>query len=169
MTKYIQIFIVFLALSACGQNDTEKKTPENVNRNSAKSEQKIISEKEEKWADEHGNVFTQKGNEVSIIPANYEKTGKTYTVFIFNETTNEIQVSEKLKIQPDEFKVFNIVDTATLELNNGVKFKLGETYGLEVEDKKSQVNGIGGEFLVKYGVPDEAEWAFVIVPQGEGD
>jgi len=22
---------------------------------------------------------------------------------------------------------------------------------------------------VKYGVPDEAEWAFVIVPEGEGD
>ena len=32
-----------------------------------------------------------------------------------------------------------MVGTATLELNNGVKFKLGETYGLEVEDKKSQV------------------------------
>ena len=57
MTKYIQIFIVFLALSACAQKDAEKKTPKDVNRNSAKSEQKIKSEKEEKWTDEHGNVF----------------------------------------------------------------------------------------------------------------
>jgi hypothetical protein len=31
MTKYIQIFIVFLTLSACGQNATEMKTPENAN------------------------------------------------------------------------------------------------------------------------------------------
>jgi len=125
--------------------------------------------KEERWTDEHGNVFIQKGNEVSIIPAKYDKTGKTYKVFIFNETSNEIQVSKKLKIQPNEFKVFNVVDTDTLELNNGIKFMFGETYGLEIEDKKSQVSGLGGEFLVKYGVPDETEWAFVIVPEGEGD
>ncbi|WGH76266.1 DUF4844 domain-containing protein [Tenacibaculum tangerinum] len=125
--------------------------------------------KESKWTDEHGNVFIQKGNEVSIIPAKYEKTEKTYKVFIFNETLNEIQVSERIKIQPNKFKVFNMVDTDTLELNNGVKFMFGETYGLEIEDKKSQVSGLGGEFLVKYGVPDEAEWAFVIVPEGEED
>ena len=31
MTKYIQIFIFFLTLSACGQNATEMKTPENAN------------------------------------------------------------------------------------------------------------------------------------------
>lgn len=125
--------------------------------------------KEERWIDENGNVFMQKGNEVSITPAKYQKTGKTYKLFIFNETSNEIQVSSRLKIQPNEFKVFNLVDTDTLELNNGVKFMFGETYGLEIEDKKSQVSGLGGEFLVKYGVPYEAEWAFVIVPEGEGD
>ena len=62
-----------------------------------------------------------------------------------------------------------MIDTYTLELNNGVKFMFGETYGLEIEDKNSQVSGLGGEFLVKYGVPDKAEWAFVIVPEGEGD
>lgn len=125
--------------------------------------------KEERWTDERGNIFIQKGNEISIIPAKYKKTGKTYKVFIFNETLNKIQISEKLKIQPNEFKVFNIVDTDTLDLNNGVKFMFRETYGLEVEDKKSQVIGLGGDFLVKYGVPDDAEWAFVIVPEGKGD
>jgi len=31
MTKYIQIFIIFLTLSVCGQNATEMKTPENAN------------------------------------------------------------------------------------------------------------------------------------------
>ena len=125
--------------------------------------------KEERWTDESGNAFIQKGNEVSIIPAKYDKTGKTYKVFIFNETSNEIRVSKKLKIQPNEFKVFNLVDTDTLELNNGVKFMFGETYGLEVEDKNSQVSGLGGKYLDIYKVPNDAEWAFVIVPTGNGD
>jgi len=124
-------------------------------------------QKEEKWVDSNGNVFFQKGNEVSIIPAKYNKTGKTYRVFIFNETSNEIGIIENLKINPNEFKVFNLKDTDTLKLDNGVKFMFGETYGLEIEDKKSQVSGLGGKFLDEYKVPDEAEWAFVIVPEGK--
>ena len=169
MKKYIQILIIFLVFFACGKKETKKKTPKNMNGNSTMSEQQIKPEKEERWTDKYGNIFIQKGKDVSIIPAKYEKTGKSYKVFVLNETSNEIKVSEKLKIQPNEFKVFNMVDTDTLELNNGVKFMFGETYGLEIEDKKSQVSGLGGEFLEKYGVPDEAEWAFVIVPEGEGD
>ncbi len=125
--------------------------------------------KEKKWTDFHGNVFIEKGNEISIIPAKYNKTGKTHRIFIFNETSSEIGVISNLKIKPNEFKVFNLQDIDTLKLDNGVKFMFGETYGLEVEDKKSQVSGLGGEFLKKYGVPDEAQWAFVIVPVGEGD
>ena len=169
MKKYIQIFILLLTLSACDNKGTEKKIPENVSRSSTKFEQQTKPEKEERWTDKNGNIFILKGEEVSIIPAKYEKTGKSYKVFVFNETSNDILVSERLKIQPNEFKVFNMVDTDTLELNNGVKFMFGETYGLEIEDKKSQVSGLGGEFLEKYRVPDEAEWAFVIVPEGEGD
>lgn len=125
--------------------------------------------KEKKWTDSHGNVFIEKGTEVSIIPAKYNKTGKTYRVFIFNETSDEIGIIENLKINPNEFKVFNLKDTNTLKLDNGVKFMFGETYGLEIEDKKSQVSGLGGKFLDEYKVPDDAEWAFVIVPIGKGD
>ena len=65
--------------------------------------------------------------------------------------------------------MISIIDTDTLKLNNGIMFMFGENYGLEVEDKKFQVSGLGGKFLDEYGVPDEAEWAFVIVPPGEGD
>jgi len=169
MTKYIRIFIIFLIFSACGQKETEKKTPENVNEKFAESEQQTESQKEEKWTDSNGNVFIEKGNEISIIPAKYNKTGKTYKVFIYNETSDEIGIIENLKINPNEFKVFSIRDTDTLKLNNGVKFMFGETYGLEIEDKKSQVSGLGGKFLDEYKVPDDAEWAFVIVPEGKGD
>ena len=124
---------------------------------------------EERWTDEHGNIFIQKRDEISIFPANYNNTGKTYSIFIFNETATEISVSEKIKIQPNEFKIIDLVDTDTLELSNGIKFMFGETYGLEVEDKKSQVSGLGEEFLAKYGAPEKVKWAFVIVPEGEGD
>ena len=158
-----------MTLSACGQKETEKKTTEIVNEKSAESEQKTESKKVEKWTDSNGNVFTEKGNEISIIPAKYNKTGKTYKVFIYNETSEEIGIIENLKLKPNEFRVFNLKDIDTLKLNNGVKFMFGETYGLEIEDKKSQVSGLGGEFLEKYGVPDKAEWAFVIVPVGKGD
>jgi len=98
-----------------------------------------------------------KFNEVSIISAKYNKTGKSYKIFIYNETSNEIGIVENLKINPNEFKVFNLKDTDTLKLDNGVELMFGEAYGLEIEDKKSQVSGLGGEFLEKYGVPDEAE------------
>lgn len=270
MTKYIQIFIILLTLSACGQNVTEMKTPKNANEkfaeftakkkfveenfypgiadekmrpvftekiNQIASDFKTVAEsekptdkkyqekigiglsrfsdiyleldtedrervcsyieelmdivelessngqlnkfmygfdpmekpKEKKWIDSHGNVFIEKGTEVSIIPAKYNKTGKTYRVFIFNETSDEIGIIENLKINPNEFKVFNLKDTDTLKLDNGVKFMFGETYGLEIDDKKSQVSGLGGKFLDEYKVPDDAEWAFVIVPVGKGD
>lgn len=169
MTKYFQVLLILLILSACGQKETEKKATENLNEKVAESEKQAEFQKEEKWTDLNGNVFIQKGIEVSIIPAKYSKTGKTYKVFVYNETSNEIGIIESLKINPNEFKVFNLKDTDTLKLDNGVKFMFGETYGLEIEDKKSQVSGLGGKFLEKYGVPDEAEWAFVIVPIGKGD
>ena len=99
MTKYIRIFIIFLTFSACGQKETEKKTPENVNEKFAESEQQTESQKEEKWTDSNGNVFIEKGNEISIIPAKYNKTGKTYKIFIFNETSDEIGIIESPRMK----------------------------------------------------------------------
>jgi len=125
--------------------------------------------KEKKWTDSHGNAFIEKVTEVSIIPAKYDKTGKTYKIFLYNETTENIVIIKDLIIKPREFKVFNLSDTDTLKLDNGVKFMFGETHGLEVEDKKSQVSGLGGKYLTSYGVSNEIDWAFVIVPTGKGD
>ena len=158
-----------MTLSACGQKETEKKKTENLNEKLLESERQSESQKEEKWTDSNGNIFIEKGNEISIIPAKYNKTGKIYKVFIYNETSDEIGIIENLKIKPKEFRVFNLKDIDTLKLDNGVKFMFGETYGLEIEDKLSQVSGLGGKFLDEYKVPDEAEWAFIIVPIGKGD
>lgn len=169
MTKYVQTFIIVLTLFTCEQKGNKKKIPQYVNENLVGSVLAPESQKEEKWIDSNGNVFTQKGNELFIIPANYNKTGETYKVFIYNETSAGIGIGGSLKIKPNEFLVFNLIDTDTLQLSNGVKFMFGETYGLEVEDENSQVSGLGGHFLDKYNVPDDAQWAFVIVPPGNGD
>ena len=174
ITKWLVFIITILTFflliySTFFQNTRAKKHSEKTNEIIIKTEQPIETKKENKWTDSNGNVFIEKGNEVLIIPAKYNKTGKTYRVFIFNQTSNEIGIIENLKINPNEFKVFNLKDTDTLKLGNGVKFMFGETYGLEIEDKKSQVSGLGGKFLDEYKVPDDAEWAFVIVPVGKGD
>ncbi len=128
----------------------------------------LSCKKENRFIDENGNEFIKKGDELFIIPAEYEKTGKSYKVFIYNETLKDVSITKDLKIKPNQFKVIHMKDTDTLRFDIGVKFMFGDEYGLEVEDKKSQILGLGGEFLDKYGVPDEAEWAFVIVPPGEG-
>lgn len=127
------------------------------------------SEKDKRYVDSNGNGFIEKENKVFIIPAKYEKTGKSYKIFLYNGTSNNIGLTKEFTIKPKEFKVFNVSDTDTLKLDNGVKFMFGETYGLEVEDKKSQVSGLGGKYLSDYGVPNEIDFAFVIVPIGEGD
>jgi hypothetical protein len=170
-TVFIITILTFIILiySTFFQETWQTEKSEKTNRLIKQTEQLIETKKEKRWTDSNGNVFIEKGNEVSIIPAKYNKTGKIYKVFIYNETLEEIGIIENLKIKPNEFKVFNLKDTDTLKLDNGVKFMFGETYGLEIEDKKSQVSGLGGKFLDEYKVPNDAEWAFVIVPKGKGD
>ena len=69
MTKYIQIFITFLTLSACGQNANEMKTPENVNEKFAKfiANKKFVAENHYPGiADEKMRpVFTEKINQIA--------------------------------------------------------------------------------------------------------
>ena len=96
------------------------------------------------------------------------QTPKKYKVFIYNETAVEIRSTQDLIILPGEFKILELSEQDTLQLNIGAKFMFNNA-GLEIVDLKSQVSGLGGDFLVKYGVPDEAEYAFVIVPPGQGD
>ena len=169
MTNYIQIILIFLSLTACGQLEGDNRTSEIGNESIADLKQQPESEKEGRWTDSNGNDFVEKGNEIFINPTKYYKSGKIYKVFICNETSNQIGVVKGLKIKPSEFKVFSLKDTDTLTLDNGVRFMFGETYGLEIEDKNSQVSGLGGKYLDIYNVPDDAEWAFVIVPIGDGD
>ena len=123
---------------------------------------------EKKYKDKHGNEIIKKGEDTYIVPAEYKKTGASYKIFLRNETDESVNIKGKFTLNPNEDKVFNFIDTDSILFDIGPKIYFGE-YGLEVEDKKSELAGIGGEFWKKYKVPDDVEYGFVIVNPGKGD
>ena len=78
---------ILLIYSTFFQEAWEKEQQEKTNEILKQSEQPSESKKENRWTDSNGNIFIEKGNEISIIPAKYNKTGKEYKVFLHNETT----------------------------------------------------------------------------------
>ena len=124
--------------------------------------------KETRYTDKHGNIIIEKGDKISIIPAEYVKTGASYKIFLRNETEKTIVIKDKFTLDPNEEKIFKFVDTDSILLDIGPEIYFGE-YGLETDDKEGQLAGIGGEYWEKYKVPDDVEYGFVIVPPGEGD
>lgn len=126
MKKYIQIVIILLTLSACGQNGTEMKTPENVNEKFAEfiTKKKFVKENfypgiaEEKMRP----VFTNKINQV----ANDFKT-----VAELEDPTNE-KYQEKIRIGLSRFSdVYLELDTEDRERVCTYFEELMEIVGLE--------------------------------------
>ncbi len=129
----------------------------------------ILGCKEEnRYFDKHGNEIIEKGDEISIIPSEYKKTGEPYKIFLFNETEKSVNIADKFTLHPNEKKIFKFADSDSMFFDIGPKIYFGD-FGLEIEDKRSQLAGIGGEYWDKYNVPDDVEYGFVIVPPGEGD
>lgn len=124
--------------------------------------------KENRYKDKHGNIIIEKGDKMSIIPAEYNKTGTSYKIFLRNETNKPVNVIDKFTLKPNEEKIINIRDTDSILFDIGTKIYFGD-YGLEVDDKKGELAGIGGEYWKKYKVSDDVEYGFVIVFPGEGD
>tara|TARA_R110000751_G_scaffold307527_1_gene429255 strand:- start:61 stop:498 length:438 start_codon:yes stop_codon:yes gene_type:complete len=123
---------------------------------------------ENRYKDKHGNEIIEKGDETYIIPAEYEKTGASYEIFLRNETDKPVNIKGKFTLKPNDEKIFEFVDKDSIIFDIGTKIFFGET-GLEVDDKKGELAGIGGEYWEKYKVPEDVEYGFVIVPAGEGD
>lgn len=124
--------------------------------------------KENRHKDKFGNEIIEKGNESYIIPAEYKKTGASYKIFLRNETDKPVNIKNKFTLKPNENKIFNFVDTDSILFDIEPKIYFGDT-GLEVEDKKAKLAGIGGEYLKKHNVPDDIQYGFVIVKTGESD
>lgn len=124
--------------------------------------------KENRYKDKHRNEIIEKGDKTYIIPAEYEKTGALYKIFLRNETEKTVNIKDKFSLKPNEEKIFEFIDTDSLLFDIEPKIFFGKN-GLEVDDKKAELAGIGGEYWEKYNVPDDVEYGFVIVPQGKGD
>jgi len=121
-----------------------------------------------KNSDKQLSQIIGKDESTKTIPAEYQKTGASYKVYFRNETERKIEIKEKLSLLPNEQAIIEILDTDSIFFDIDVKVYFGE-YGLETEDKKSQLAGIGGEYWEKYNVPNDVEYGFVIVNPGEGD
>ena len=118
--------------------------------------------------DKEGNTIIKKGEKTSIIPAQYIQKRVSYKMFLRNESKNTVSIVDRFTLKPNEEKTFEFTDVDSIFLDNGIKIYFGET-GLEVEDKKGELAGIGGEYWEKYNVPDDVEYGFIIVPPYEGD
>ena len=123
---------------------------------------------ENRYKDKRGNEIIEKGDETYIIPAEYEKTGGTYKIFLRNETDKTVNIKDKFILKPNEEKILKLMDTDSILFDIGPKIYFGDN-GLETEDKKNELAGIGGQYWEKYNVPDDVEYGFVIVKPGEGD
>jgi hypothetical protein len=100
MTKYIQIFIIFLTLSVCGQNATEMKTPENANEMFAEfiANKKFVEQPYPNFypgiADEKMRpIFTDKINQVATDFKNVAES----------ENPTDIKYQEKIGIGLSRF------------------------------------------------------------------
>ena len=130
----------------------------------------LIKEKvsQKRYKDKHGNEIIEKGDETYIIPAKYEKTGASYKIFLRNETDKIVTIKNKFTLRPNEENIFTFVDTDSILFDIGPEIYFGE-YGLETNDIKGQLAGIGGEYWETYKVPEDVEYGFVIVSPGSGD
>jgi hypothetical protein len=130
MTKYIQIFIIFLTLSAYGQNANEMKTPENVNEKFADfiAKKKFVAENHYPGiADEKMRpVFTEKINQIAsdfkTVAESEKPTDKKYQEKIgiglsrFAKIYLELDTEDREKVCT---YIEELMDIVELESSNG--------------------------------------------------
>ena len=142
MTKYIQIIIIFLTLSACGQNATEMKTPENANEKFAEfiAKKKFVEENFYPGiADEKMRpIFTEKINQIATdfktVAESEKPTEKRYQDKIgiglsrFADIYLEIDTEDRERICLYFEELMDIVE---LQSSNGQLNKF--LYGFDIE------------------------------------
>ena len=141
MTKYIQIIIIFLTLSACGQTATEMKTPENTNEKFSEfiAKKKFIEQPYPNFysgiADEKMRpIFTEKINQVATdfktVAESKKPTDKKYQEKIgiglsrFADVYMELDTEDRERVCSYFEELMDIVE---LESSNGLlnKFMYG--------------------------------------------
>jgi len=138
MTKYVQILIILLTISACGQNANEMKTPENVNEKFAEfiAKKKFVAENHYPGiADEQMRpVFTEKINQIAsdfkTVAESKKPTDKKYQEKIRIGLSNFVDVYLELDTEDRErvcTYIEELMDIVELESSNGLlnKFMYG--------------------------------------------
>jgi hypothetical protein len=148
MTKYIQIFIIFLTLSACEQNATEMKTPENANEKFAEfiAKKKFVEENFYPGiADEKMRpIFTEKINQIAsdfkTVAESEKPTDKNYQEKIgiglsrFADIYLELDTEDRERVCT---YIEELMDIVELESSNGQlnKFMYGFDPNELIEEK----------------------------------
>jgi hypothetical protein len=131
MTKYIQIFILFLILSACGQNVTEMKTPENAVKKFAEfiEKKKFVEENyypgiaDEKMRPLFTEKINQTANDFKTVAVSKNPTDKKYLEKIeiglsrFADIYMELDTEDRERVCAYFEELMNIVG---LESSNGL-------------------------------------------------
>ena len=93
-------------------------------------------------------------------------------IYLINESESAIEVngaSQSVALSPNERLMFCVRERGMLSIDGHILLATTHDGYVEVTDPRIQVSGIGGEFLKTYSVPESADFAFSILPPGEGD
>jgi hypothetical protein len=100
-------------------------------------------------------------NKIDNVSLIEKKAKDIFLVYIYNDTKNKVSTKEII-IEPNKSYVFQVRNDEIIKLSNGVEFYVEEMENLTVIDKKSQLKGIGHEYLDQYLIPKNIDFAFVI-------
>lgn len=117
---------------------------------------------------QHKNEIVANGAKPCGYTSEDDKTEKFYKIFLVNETDKSVKIKDKLTLEPTEEIIFKFSETDSMIFENGPKIHIRD-YGLDTQDERGQLAGIGGEFWENYNLTDDVDYGFAIVPPGEGD
>lgn len=107
-------------------------------------------------------------NKIDKVNLIEKKIKDIFLVFIYNDTKNKVSV-KKIIIEPNKSYILKARSDEIIKLSNGIEFYIEEMENLTVIDKKSQLKGIGQEYLNQYQIPKNVDFAFFIVYPFLGD
>ena len=147
MTKYIKILVLFLTLSACGQNATEMKTPENANEKFIEflAKTKFVEENfypgisDEKMRPVFTKKINQIGNDFKTVAESEKPTDKKYQEKIEIGLSRFAKIYLELDTEDRErvcTYIEELMDIVELESSNGHLNKF--MYGFDPNEIKKE-------------------------------
>jgi len=95
----------------------------------------------------------------------------TEQIGLINETSSAVLIganNEHTLLMPDDSIVIGLAGDGSLKLGDNISIQLHEE-GVEVVDPQACLAGLGPEALEKSKIAAAVDFAFALVPPGEGD